>query len=308
MSDLDTYMMNNYVLSRLSRHDAGFQVGPSKSARAAGRPARINRKLLSAVFLLGVSVAAAAQQRSFRGITEPYKDATLSASVAGTVLLIPHKEGESVKAGAIILELEREAESLEVERRRLISESKVEVDAARHRLEALKINLEATRQLFEATRSVSEEELQEKELETRLAQAELERLLTVEEREEIEYRIARAQLEKRIIRAPFSGIIVKIFLETGENCNSQAPLVRIADCSRCRLIVHLEAAASRQLNPEMDVRIRIDGVSNPSIFQGVIEYISPVVDPSSGLREVKVLFDNSDSRVKPGMSGTLLIG
>lgn len=263
--------------------------------------------MLSLILLLGMSAIAAAQQWTFRGITEPGKDATLSASVAGTLSLIHYKEGEAVEAGEIILELEREAESLEVERRGLIAESKVEVNAAKFRLEALKIDLEATRQLFQATRSVSEEELQQKELEYNLAQAELEGFLTAEEREELEYRIARTQLEKRIIRAPFSGTIVKVFLEAGENCSPQEPLVRIADISQCRLIVHMEAPASRQLNPEMDVRIKIDGVQSPSIFQAVIEYISPVVDPSSGLCEVKVLFDNPDGRVKPGMSGTLLI-
>lgn len=287
----------------------GFHYGRLKSAQTVVRPPAIDRMLLfSLIFLLGVSAAAAAQQWSFRGITEPHKDATLSASVAGTISVIAHKEGEAVEAGEIIIELEREAESLEVERRRLIAGSKIEVNAAEYRLEALKIDLEATRQLYQATRSVSQEELQQKELEYKLAQAELESLLTAEEREELEYRIARTQLEKRIIRAPFGGIIIKVFLESGENCSPQEPLVRIADITQCRLIVHMEAAASRQLTPETDVRIKIDGVNNPSIFRGVIEYISPVVDPSSGLREVKVLFDNSDGRVKPGMSGTLLVG
>ena len=286
----------------------GFHATHSKPVQAAVRPPRIDRTLLlSLIFMLGVSAAATAQQWTFRGITEPHKDATLSASVAGTVSVIYHQEGEAVEAGEIILELEREAESLEVERRRLIASSKVEVNAAKYRLEALKIDLEATRQLFQATRSVSEEELQQKELEYKLAQAELEGLLIVEEREELEYRIARIQLEKRIILAPFTGVIIKVFLETGENCSPQEPLVRIADISQCRLIVHMEAPASRQLNPETDVRVKIDGVQNPSIFQGVIEYISPVVDPSSGLCEVKVLFENTDDHVKPGMSGTLLI-
>ena len=34
--------------------------------------------------------------------------------------------------------------------------------------------------------------------------------------------------------------------------------------------------------------------------------VSPVVDPSSGMREIKVLFDNSRGNVVPGTSGSVL--
>jgi RND family efflux transporter MFP subunit len=189
----------------------------------------------------------------------------------------------------------------------LIAESKAEVTAARQRVEALQLDLEATRQLYDSTKSVSLEELLKKELEYNLAEAELEGLLIAEKREEIEYRIAQFQIEKRLIRAPFDGIIVKIHLEVGENCTPQDPLVRIADTTKCRLIVHLDASVSRQLKEQMNVRVRIDGSSNPKILPGTVEFISPVVDPSSGLREVKVLFDNQDGQVNPGMTGTLLL-
>jgi hypothetical protein len=40
----------------------------------------------------------------------------------------------------------------------------------------------------------------------------------------------------------------------------------------------------------------------------VIEYASPVVDPASGLREVKVLFDNPTGDVQPGVAGSMTVG
>ena len=264
-------------------------------------------RLLLTLLCTLIPVAAAAQQWTPRGITEPYRDATLSATVSEQVSAIICKEGEFVPAGTVILELDREEETLEVDRRRLISESKAELTAARQRLDTLRLELEGTRQLYESTRSVSREELLQIELECKLAEAELEGLLTAEKREEIEYRMAQVQLDKRLIRAPFEGVIVKIYPEVGENCTPQDPLVRIADITRCRLIVHIEAPVSRQLKEQMAVRIRFDGLSNPNVLPGTVEYISPVVDPSSGLREVKVLFDNPDGKVNPGMTGTLLL-
>jgi len=264
-------------------------------------------RLRISVLCILVPLAAWGQQWTPRGITEPYKDATLSATVSERVSAILCEEGEFVRAEMVILELEREEETLEADRRRLIAESKAEVTAAQQRLETFQLDLEATRQLYENTQSVSREELLQKQLECKLAEAELEGLLIAEKREEIEYRIAQVQLEKRLIRAPFDGVIVKIHPEVGENCTPQDPLVRIADITKCRLIVHLEASVSRKVEKQMNVRIRIDGVGNPSILSGTVEYISPVVDPSSGLREVKVLFDNDDGHVNPGMTGTLLL-
>jgi RND family efflux transporter MFP subunit len=260
-----------------------------------------------AILCMSVSLMSWTQQWTPRGITEPYRDATLSATVSERVSAILCAEGQYVEAGTVIVELERQEETLEVDRRRLIARSKVEVTAARQRLETLQLDLEATRQLYESTQSVSREELLQRELEYKLAEAELESLLIAEEREDLEYRIAQVQLEKRLIRAPFDGIIVKIFPEVGENCTPQDPLVRIADITRCRLIVLLEASVSRQVKERMDVRIRIDGLGNPKILPGTVEYVSPVVDPYSGLREVKVLFDNGDGQVNPGMTGTLLL-
>jgi RND family efflux transporter MFP subunit len=264
-------------------------------------------RLLIIVFCMSVPLMSWTQQWTPRGITEPYRDATLSATVSERVSAILCAEGQYVEAGTVILELEREEETLEVDRRRLIAESKVEVTAARQRLETLQLVLEATRQLYESTQSVSREELLQKELEVKLAEAELEGLLIAEEREEIEYRIAQVQLQKRLIRAPFDGVIVKIYPEVGENCTPQDPLIRIADITKCRLIVLLETSAFSQVKERMNVRIRIDGAGNPKIVQGTVEHISPVVDPSSGLREVKVLFDNDDGQVNPGMTATLLL-
>ena len=149
------------------------------------------------ICLLGMSTASTvfAQQWLPRGITEPYKDATLSPSVNGIITTIRKREGEFVKQGEVIVELDTDYEILEVERRKLIAESKIEVEAARYRLDMLKLDLDSTQSLYDSTQSVSLEELLQKELEYRMAEAELEGLLKAEEREELELQIAQTQLE-----------------------------------------------------------------------------------------------------------------
>ena len=42
-------------------------------------------------------------------------------------------------------------------------------------------------------------------------------------------------------------------------------------------------------------------------LKGKIVFLSPVVDPASGLQKVRVLFDNTEGQVRPGVAGKMLI-
>ncbi len=98
-----------------------------------------------------------------------------------------------------------------------------------------------------------------------------------------------------------------MLVEEGKNCSPQQPLVRVADTRRVRLVVYMESGLSKSMKRGMAVQVRVDEMDSPITRRGSVEFISPVVDPSSGLREVEVIFDNSDSRVNPGIAASLLL-
>lgn len=250
---------------------------------------------------------ASTQEWAGSGITEPYRDATVTTTVVGSVTEVAKTEGQFVRRGEVIIELDSELERFEVSRRQLIAESTAELDSAEREMELRKRDFESTTKLYEETRSVSEDELLQKELEYRLAEAQYERLRVAEAREEIEHQIAEAQLAERQIRAPFDGVIVQTFVEVGETSGAQQPLVRVVDTSRVRLVAHLEPDTARQLRRGQAVTVRLQEFTTPITRRGTVEFISPVVDPSSGLREVKVLINNSDASVNPGVSGSIVL-
>lgn len=53
------------------------------------------------------------------------------------------------------------------------------------------------------------------------------------------------------------------------------------------------------------VALQLQAGDDPVSLQGKIVFISPVVDPASGLRKVKALFDNKDGKVVPGVTGVM---
>ena len=261
------------------------------------------------VFLVscGACPLFAGETTSFSGITEPINDVTLSLDVTGAIRSIFFKEGAPLKKGQAIIELDNTLESLEVKRRKLIWESKAEVHAAIERVITLKSLLESTRALYESTGSVSKEELDEKELDYKLALAEQNRLEIAEERERVEYEMAVETLRKRTLLSPINGVIIELFLDTGEICEANQALVRIVDTSKCFFVCNIEERLGMKLKTGQSVHLEIQTGLKSLKKKGIIVFVSPVVDPASGLFEVKAQFDNSGGEICPGVSGSMFL-
>jgi membrane fusion protein (multidrug efflux system) len=211
------------------------------------------------------------------GITEPYLDVTLSAPVAGIISAEYFKEGQTVKKGDVILELDSKLEEFEAARYRAV-------------MERSKSELEATRVLVETTKSVSQDELSKKETEFKVANA--------------EHDVAAEQLARRRIVAPFAGSISEINLQTGGACSPYQALARLVDTSHFYFVGHVEGKAVGLVHPDQPVRIQVEGLAES--IPGRICFVSPVVDPASGLARVKALFDNPDGKIRPGLAAKIL--
>lgn len=284
-----------------------FWAGCRVSALLAAKGAfRLVLTTLAAMVILGPA-AAGGQQLSVTGITEPIEDITLSAIVEGTIAKIHIKEGATVKKGQTILELDKRLEALEVKRRKLIWESKAEIEAATAQMTTLKALLDSTRELYESTQSVSKDELIRLELEYKLAVSEKQRLETQEIREKIEYEMALETLSRRSLRSPIHGTIIKLFLNKGESCETTQPLVHLVDTRKCIFVCNVEEWAGRTLKKGQAVDLKIKIGTDSVDKKGKVIFASPVVDPASGLLEVKAEFDNADGAVRPGISGVLIL-
>jgi RND family efflux transporter MFP subunit len=249
----------------------------------------------------------AAEPLSISGITEPIMDVTLSATIGGTVARIFMKEGTTVANGAVILEMDKKLDELEVERRKLIWESKAELEAAAVREASLKWLYESNRELFMGTGSVSKEELEKAKLDYELAVAEHKRLDAQEKRELIEYEMARESLHKRSLVSPIQGTIIKLFLDEGEGFQENQPLAHVVDTSRGLFICNAEEWIGRGFKKGQTVDLRINTGKKTTTVKGTLVFVSPIVDAASGLLEIKAEFDNHDGAVRPGVAGSLLV-
>ena len=272
-------------------------------------PTRLIRYALSVMvfILVWLPLNSHAQQWSITGFTEPYLDAMLGISATGRVAKIHLTEGTTVEMGQVILELDQQLEKLEVQRRKLLWASKTEVKSAARQVKTLKSHLKSTKELYRTTGSVPREEMENQELEHALAINELRRLEDAEKREKIEYGIANQQLSRRNLRAPFSGQIAELLINVGENCEFDTPLVHLVNTSRGYFVANVELSVSEQLARGQAVELQLQSGLETVSLKAEIVFISPVVDPASGLRKVKAQFDNPDGNIIPGVAGVMIL-
>jgi RND family efflux transporter MFP subunit len=260
------------------------------------------RGLIAAEHSSGTNV-----QLSVQGITEPLRQAVISAEFASRLTTIKKNEGAFAKKGDTIFELDYKEPKLDAERCRIIAENKADLTAAKLKAQTAKLDFDATTMLHDSTRSVSDEELWKKKLEYDLAKTECDRLVMNKEKENLDYQISLERLRHFFVIAPFDGVVAQRFLNEAESCKPQEPLIKFVDVHKCRFITYVPVERSQTLIKGKRVTLSLGSAKSPQLRQGVIEFVAPVVDASSGLRTVKVVFDNSDGSIQPGITGTMLI-
>jgi RND family efflux transporter MFP subunit len=235
--------------------------------------------LLSALLLVALGLRSDAAE--FAGITEPFHDVTLSAPVTGVIGARLVEEGAFVKKGQPLVQLDKNLEELDVARKQLAKEmSQTELE----RLKALS---------EKKTISVSREELDKKQTEFKIAGVDLD--------------LAREQLRKRSLVSPIDGYVTAILLDVGEGCETRQPIIRVAETRRCYFVVNIDAKAGHGLSPGQKLRLNLDAGKSSQEVEGTVSFVSPVIDPASGLMRVKLTFDNPDGKIRPGAAGRLSI-
>ena len=253
------------------------------------------------------SWAAIATAGGFDGITEPIEQAKIGFTIPGKIDSIWVKEGDMVRKGDTLINLVKTEDELRVRVTKIAAEDVSEIASAKAKMDTYEKDYKAIKKLFETSSSVSEEQVWEKELSYNVAKAEWEAAKAHKSKDSLEYSLAQAQLEKQYLISPFDGEIVSITKNNSESVEALAPVLEIANVRTCRLTAYIIANKAKSLKVGQQVKLQLNGNQKASVKKGKIEFISPLVDKASMLRTVKVIFDNKDKSIEPGVTGKILL-
>lgn len=206
------------------------------------------------------------------GSTEAWLNVELAAETAGRVEKLSVREGDHVRAGQIISQIDVTALGAGVARARAAFDLYEEQVRRRERL--------FTEQI------ISEEELDQV------------RSQKVQAREEL--RQAEIEYDRGLVRAPGPGRVNHLPIEVGEFVDRGQVVIELVDIDKIKVQVQV---------PEMDVRFLEVGQPVPVVvdalpgqeFAGTIDFIAYRGDPATKTFRTQVVMDNPEGRVRPGM-------
>lgn len=117
-----------------------------------------------------------------------------------------------------------------------------------------------------------------------------------------ELRVQRAQsaLDRTVLRAAFAGRVADVQVEIGQQLSRGETCLQILDDSRMTVDVDVLEADIVHLRPGAPAQIRVPALGQKWL-SGVVESINPQVDPATGSGRARVLIDNPDGLLMPGL-------
>ena len=111
---------------------------------------------------------------------------------------------------------------------------------------------------------------------------------------------ARLTLEQTRLYAPFDGHIVDLKLSTGNWIKNGEEVLRLIDLDQ--VVVNARVLESEMRHINVGAPAQVIFVAYPdTVYKGTVDVIRSMVDPETGTCEVRILIDNPDFRLKPGM-------
>ena len=239
------------------------------------------------------------------GFTEPYADINMAASEMGILASVTVREGDIVKAGQLLANLDDAVLKASLEVAKAGMSAKGELQSARTQLELKTVELQKLTELFRREHA-SQRELDRVKGEIRIAES---RFQSVQEDlavRRLEYARIEAQLRQRHILSTIDGVVDEVRKDSGEFVSPSDPVVmRIVQLDPLRVVFSVPVARRQEIVVGKSVQMQVGGNSAPAL--ATVEYVSPTVDAASGTFRVKVRLPNPQQKWHSGEKSVLLL-
>jgi HlyD family secretion protein len=270
---------------------------------------------------------------SASGKIQPKRQVNISANTMGRVTRLAVEEGQRVKQGQFLLEIDPRSLSGQLQRgeagvqaaRSSLQQARTLVDQARARLELAEQNLKRQQELWKEGLT-TREAFDRAQNEVNVAEADLRaRIQDVQTREqqikqeEATLETTRYNLSQIVIESPMDGLVTRRNIEQGENVivgtmnNPGTVLLTIADMSVIEAEVEVDETDIPQVSLGQHAKVTIDAVEGKTFTGRVTEIgnspIQAAGQVATGQRQatnfkVVVTIDEEVPDVRPGFTCT----
>lgn len=239
--------------------------------------------------------------------------ASISSKLPGRLAKLVVEEGDHVRKGEIIGELESAEYEAAVRQSAsdILNARAAELEAQARRTQAQR-DAERARALFQKSLT-SEQSVQDAETALAAAQAQVEAAAARVSAAEAQRAAAEANLENTRIRAPFDGTVLRKDAEVGEVVApsvaggglTRGAVVTMADLATLEVEVDVNEAYIAEIERGQPAVILLDAYPAES-FRGHVRQIVPTADRQKATVLVRVALDTTDTRILPEMGARVV--
>lgn len=212
-------------------------------------------------------------EQRYSGTFQPNKEVKLSADTQGKITKVSVDNGDIVKEGQPLLELDKSMTALQLE-------------AVNTKISGLEKDIQRYKSLVESN-AIQGVKLEKAQL--GLDAAKIERA-TVQE-----------QLNKATVRAPFDGVITAKLTEKGAFAAPGVPLFQLTDIATLKFTLLVTEYEVNKFQRNDTIQITVDALSN-KMFNGVATMIGSKANKSMNF-PVEISVNNKSLHTKAGMFG-----
>ena len=301
--------------------------------------AEVEVETVQAAVETGVNLTAGSPVLTASGYVVARRRAVVSAKIQGRLAELHVEEGARVEEGQVFARLESADFQAAVSRARAqVARADAQVSSARAQIVSVEAGIaraeadrnEANRQLrvseklsadqlvptdqVDAARSrlqVAEAALGQSRAEQQRARADLERAQAERAQAGADVTYNEALLQNTVIRAPFTGTVVRKRAEVGESVAPIPPgvnistasgaIVALADLDTLEVEVDVAEANVARLQPSQPSEVIVEAFPERR-YKGVLRQVIPTADRTRATVMVKVTILDKDANLKPEMS------
>lgn len=278
-----------------------------------------------------VAEASVVGDLTLTGTVEAENSVILTSRVMGQVEQLTVREGDRVKAGQLIAQLD--VSDLQAQRNQAqaavnvaqsayqgaqtqVRQAEAELAEAEAELADAQVNQQRMSRL-QADGAVSQSMLDQANTQVAMLQARTNRIQASIRQAEMGIGQAQAQVQQAqsgvaqmeanlahgTVTAPFDGVVTHKQIEIGAMAGAGQPLVTLESVDRLRLSVEVPEAAIAQVRVGQPEQVRLDALNQT--IAGTVSQVIPSADPVSHNFTVKVSLP-ANAEVLPGMFGRLV--
>ncbi|MCX5660108.1 MAG: efflux RND transporter periplasmic adaptor subunit [Planctomycetota bacterium] len=254
-------------------------------------------RINSLLWIVALSVVASsgipARAAEIDALTKPRYDLKLGFPVAGKVLKVFVEEGDLVKVGDPLIQLDdEEGESL-VAIYKLRGDSDLEIFAAQAKLELAKLEAKRLQELL-AKDAAAPFEAHKAEISAKIAALELDLAKQTKQENVLKYTQSVVMHARYTLKATYSGRIETVILHEGETIEAQKPVIRMVVTDKLWIDapVPFEQTLKVKVGDPAWVKSKVAGGSG--LVQGTVKFMGQIGDSASDTRIIRVEIVNKN--------------